>query len=229
MINTSSLDALKKAQWTPHFIKPLYDSYSFSLIPPTIAKLLTGHGTSHLPVDAVGGSWKQYDCVVLFLIDGFGWEFFNAYAHKYPFLDRFSKEGVASKISSQFPSTTAAHVTTMNTGMEVGQTGIYEWFYYEPVVDEMISPLVFSYSGDHTVATLLKSGYRPEKIFPFKTIYQQLADHGVKSIAMQHEDIAHSPYSSALLAGAQNIPFAHFDDALKRLVDICEGPHEQPT
>lgn len=143
MINANSLKALKKAQWTPHFIKPLYDSYSFALIPQTVSKLLSGKGDTHLPVDTVGGSWKKYDTVVLFFIDGFGWEFFDAYAHKYPFLDRFSKEGVASKISSQFPSTTAAHVTTINSGLEVGQTGIYEWFYYEPIVDEMISPLIF--------------------------------------------------------------------------------------
>ena len=229
MINSASIDALKRAQWTPHFNRPLYDSYSFSLIPQTISQLLTGTSDLTLPVDTVGGKWELFDCVVLFLIDGFGWEFFEGFAHQYPFLNRFSNEGVASKISSQFPSTTAAHVTTINTDLEVGLSGIYEWFYHEPKVGEMIAPLLFSYAGDHVVSTLVKKGYTAHQLFPFETFYQQLKKKGVKSIVMQQESIAHSPYSRAMLAGAENIPYVHFTDAMDQLKTICETPKREPT
>ncbi len=206
MINAKSLSALKKAQWTSHFNRPLYEDYAFSCIPATISKLLTGRGEGAMAPDTVGGSYERYDCAILFLIDGFGWEFFERYASKYPFLQRFQKEGTASKISSEFPSTTAAHITSLNTGKEVAETGIYEWFYYEPLVGRMIAPLLFSYAGDHESGTLLEDGYRPEAIFPFETVYQKLAKKGVRSIVMQQEGIAHSPYSKVMLAGARLSP-----------------------
>lgn len=229
MINTLSLKAFEKNRWTPHFNRPLYDSYSFSLISQTVEKLLTGNGAVHLPVDTVGGHWKQYDTVVLFLIDGFGWEFFNAFAHQYPFLERFSHSGTASKISSQFPSTTAAHVTTMNTGMEVGQTGIYEWFQYDPLVDAMIAPLCYSFAGDRVLGSLKKSGIRPNELFPFETIYEKFAKMGIRSIAMQDEDIASSPYSQTMLKGSENLSYKTFAEALANVVKICKEPKKQPT
>lgn len=228
MINEKSLAALRKAQWTSHFKRPLYKNYAFSALPNTITKLLTGHGTGAMAEDTVG-QWKKYDCAILFLIDGFGWKFFEKYRSKYPSLSRFCHEGIASKMSSEFPSTTAAHITTINTGMEVGQTGIYEWFYYEPVVDAMIAPLLFSYAGDKELGVLAKKGFTGEQIFPFETIYQKLAKKKVRSMAVQHEGIAHSDYSHTLLAGAEIVPYTRFIDALEKLADFCSKPMKEPT
>lgn len=229
MINFDSIETIGHSKWTPHFNRPLYDSYSFSLLPATVSQLLTGKGGVALPPSVVGGQWELYDRVVLFLIDGFGWEFFQRYQDSHPFLKRFGQEGVISKISSQFPSTTAAHVTTMNTGMEVGQTGIYEWFYHEPKVGEVIAPLVFSYAGEHVTGTLLKEGYTSHQIFPFTTFYQQLHHQGVRSVAMQPQTIAHSPYSKALLAGAENIPYVHFAEVFDHLRALSHSTLQGPT
>ena len=163
------------------------------------------------------------------MVDGFGWEFFEGFASKYPFLHRFANEGIASKISAEFPSTTAAHITSINTGKEVGQTGIYEWFYYEPIVDRMIAPLLFSYAGDHQAGTLIKDGFTSEQLFPFETIYQKLAKMNVRSLVIQHESIAHSPYSKALLSGADILSYTCFTEALDRLTDLCNQPLSKPT
>jgi len=229
MINAKSLSVLKKAQWTSCFKRPLYRDYAFSCIPNTITKLLTGTGKDTLAEDAVCGSWERFDCVILFLIDGFGWKFFEGFASKYPFLNRFTKEGAASKISAEFPSTTAAHITSINTGKKVSETGIYEWFYYEPIADRMIAPLLFSNAGDHESGTLLKEGFTGEQIFPFETIYQKLSKKKVRSLVMQQEGIAHSPYSKAMFAGADLFAYAHFPDALDRLVSLCKSPFKDPT
>ncbi len=229
MINDKSLAALKKAQWTRQFKRPLYRDYAFTCLPNTIQKLLTGTGGETLQVDAVGGRWEKFQCVILFLVDGFGWKFFEGFASKYPFLKRFAQEGTASKISAEFPSTTAAHITSINTGKEVGETGIYEWFYYEPLVDRMIAPLLFSHAGDHEYGTLLKEGFTAEEIFPFETVYQKLAKKNVRSIVMQQESIAYTPYSKTLLAGAEMSPYVRFIDALDRLVELCRSPLKEPT
>lgn len=229
MRNERSIQAVANSGFSKHFVKPLYDSYCFSRIPDTVLQLLTGESERPLPADVVGGSWDRPDVVVLFLIDGFGWEFFDGFSSKYPFLHRYESHGIASKITSQFPSTTAAHVTTINTGLEVGESGVYEWFYYEPLVDRMIAPLLFSYAGDHELNTLLESKISPVEFYPQRTLYQKLNERGVKSYVMQHEGIAHSPYSKSMFNGAENLPFLQLRNGLQKVVEICKKPQHQPT
>ena len=148
MINLTSLEKVEAALFSKQFRKPLYDSYCFSNIPGTIERLLCGDThLKTLPSDVLSGFQEPYDKVILFFVDAFGWRFFNQYKDKYPFIQRVIKEGTASKITSQFPSTTAAHVTTIHTGQRVDESGVFEWFYYEPKVDAVVSPLLFSFAG----------------------------------------------------------------------------------
>ena len=110
------------------FIKPRYDAGGFAGIPNRIRDAFTS---------------GKYDAVVLFLIDAFGWRFLERFQDA-AFLQRMAKYGRIEKLTSQFPSTTAAHVTTIHTGLPVGQSGIYEWYYYEPLVDQIIAPLLYA-------------------------------------------------------------------------------------
>ena len=96
------------------FIKPRYGSGGFAGVPSRICETCAS---------------GEYDAVVLFLVDGFGWCFFEKF-QEMPFLRRLTTGGTLEKLTSQFPSTTAAHITTIHTGLPVGESGIYEWFYY---------------------------------------------------------------------------------------------------
>lgn len=227
MINQESLDALKLAQYTSYFKKPLYQGYAFSQLPQTIMNLLTKQSKGGLPQSAIANSYGDYDGVVLFFIDGFGWEFFEKYVSSCPFLKRTVEEGVVSKISSQFPSTTAAHVTAIHTSLNVGETGIYEWFYYEPLIEKIITPLLFSYAGDKSSDRLLPK-YDPKQIFPFKTWYQKLLIHNIASYVFQSDKIAHSSYSKALCEAATMVPYTTFSSALDSLVELCCNPKQTP-
>lgn len=215
MKNTRSILAVEKAYFENGFCKPLYDSYCFSKIPATLLRLLTGIETGGLPKDVDSGA--IYDVVIVFFLDGFGWRFFEKYASSYPFLKRFLEQGIASKITSQFPSTTAPHVTCLNSNLPVGESGIYEWFYYEPKVDAMIAPLLFSYAGDKKIGSLKNAPIAPEAIYPTRTFYQQLKEEGITSYVMQHENIAHSAYSKVLFNGAHHVPFSSLEDSLDHL------------
>src|SRR3990172_1089817 len=220
MINQKAAIALEGATFSEHFCRPLYESYCFSRIPATIKALFQGKDQGALPDDTVGAYGSPYDAVVLFFIDGFGWNFFDAYAPEYPFLQRIASEGICSKITSQFPSTTAAHVTCINTGKSPGQSGVYEWFYYEPKVDQMIASLLYSYAGDSELNTLEQSGVAPEELYPTQTIYRQLSGFGVASCVMQYEGIADSPYSRVMFDGARNLPYRSLAEGLGRLTDL---------
>ncbi len=76
MLNTVSFNAVNSSKFSQQFVKPLYNSYCFSNIPRTIEYLLTGEGKSGLPLDVFGNFPTQYDCVILFFVDAFGWRFF---------------------------------------------------------------------------------------------------------------------------------------------------------
>jgi predicted AlkP superfamily pyrophosphatase or phosphodiesterase len=132
------------------FIKPNYNSGGFAGIPNRIKEAFES---------------KKYDAVVLFFIDAFGWRFFEKFQDEI-FIKRIAKHGNIEKLTSQFPSTTAAHVTTIHTGLTVGQSGVYEWYYYEPSVDEVIAPLLFSKAGDYDRETLRGRGGKAGEIFP---------------------------------------------------------------
>lgn len=217
MINQGSLDSVAAASFVGGLCRPLFSSYCFSRIPATVQALFTGvPSLSALPAEAVGG-YERYDAVVLFFIDGFGWQYLERYAEQFPALGRYAREGITSKLTSLFPSTTAAHVTCINTGMTPGQSGVYEWFYYEPKVDRVIAPLLFSFAGDREPGTLRQTGIRPEEIYPTHTLYHDLAEQGVRSYAFQHHSIAHSPYSSVLFDGATVRPYVHLTEGLHKL------------
>ena len=64
----------------------------------------------------------QIDAHVFLFIDAFGWKFFEKYKNRYPFLQRFIDNGVVSKITAQFPSTTAAEVTTITILIKIPNT-----------------------------------------------------------------------------------------------------------
>jgi len=187
------------------FTKPLYDSGGFAGIPARIREYCTS---------------GNFDAVVLFLVDGFGWRFFEKFQDA-AFLKHLTKEGKVEKLTSQFPSTTSAHVTTIHTGLPVGQSGVYEWFYYEPQVDCIIAPLLFSYAEDNTRDTL-KGIVKANKLYPNQTLYQELGTLGIDSHVFGVRDYTPSTYSNVVMKGGELQSFKTLPEALINLGHLLE-------
>jgi predicted AlkP superfamily pyrophosphatase or phosphodiesterase len=223
MQNSASLKMIDNFRWSKSFIKPAYGSYCFAHIPDTIAKLFGLPARQPLPADVMS-TWEGYDCVVLFFIDAFGWRFFEQYADRSPFLKEMLDNGVVSQMTSMFPSTTAAHATTIHTGLDVSTSGVHEWYYYDPVVGRVIAPLLFSLAdGTMTRETLVPLGVHPSDVFPSETIYARLAEGGVQSFVSQHFDLVKSSYGRQVLRGAQLLPYGTWSEALTNLGQQIEA------
>jgi predicted AlkP superfamily pyrophosphatase or phosphodiesterase len=218
MINKKSLKAVDQSIFHEKWRAPLYSSYCFSRLPETIKSLFVKNSYQRLPRDTTFDG--IYDHVILFIVDGFGWRFFDHYLPRSPFLKRIVDDGIASKLTAQFPSTTAAHVTCANTGLSVAESGVFEWFYYEPKLDRVITPLLFSFAGDKQINTLKKTKIKPTDLYPSQTLYQALQKEDIVSYVLQHESICHSPYSQVMFQGAHPIPFSHLEEALIKLKDL---------
>ncbi len=234
MLNATSVQAVNEAQFSQHFIRPLYESYCFANLPATIEFLLTGNGQPTLPLDAFGDLPTQYDKVIFFFVDAFGWRFFERYAEKYDFLKTVMKRGAISKITSQFPSTTAAHITSIHTGLPVPQSGVYEWNYYEPLVDDLISPLLFSYvnyaNGEKLKRdTLQRANIPAASFFPSQTLYDRLKAQGVTSHILQHQSYTPSTYSNVVFQGARIYAYQTIEQALFYLAELVTVENAPPS
>ncbi|HEX9373769.1 MAG TPA: alkaline phosphatase family protein [Roseiflexaceae bacterium] len=222
MINAQSLQAVESAQISPQFVRPLYDAYGFAQIPQTIRYCLAASEQRGIPFGPRDDLYQRYDTVILLLVDALGWRFFEQYGDSAPFLRRFAGDGLVCKLTSQFPSTTAAHITTIHTGLPVGQSGVYEWFYYEPQLDALIAPLLFSFARDSKRNTLARAGVPAEALYPSQTLYQDLGRHGVDSFIVQHQAYAFSPYTKVVTSGARIVPYRTLPEALVNLDQLLD-------
>jgi predicted AlkP superfamily pyrophosphatase or phosphodiesterase len=161
---------------------------SFADIPVEVERLLAG------------GERRRVGVV---LLDAFGRRFLERHAD-HPFLRRLE----VTELSTQFPSTTTAHVTTMHTGRPVGEHGLYEWNLYEPSLDAIVTPLLFSFAGDDRRDTLRAAGLDPASLIAGDTLYQRLAAAGVRSTVMHPAAFSPSTYDRVATAGARLAPFA---------------------
>lgn len=223
MINQEALAAVAAARFGERFVRPLYESYCYARVPQSIENFLTGANQPGLPPAAFAGMDNRYDTVILLFLDSLGWRFFAPWAERSPFLRRFVEQGVVSPLTTMFPSTTAAHVTTIHTGLPPAASGVFEWFYYEPSLDAIIAPLLFSYAGDRGRETLAASGVDPAGLFPRDTLYQRFADSGVRSTIFQHRDYAHSTYTRVVCNGAELAPYRTLPEAITLLTQRLQS------
>ncbi len=220
MINQRSIKKVNSSRFNKEFVKPLYDSYCFSNLPKFIEWYFSGEGKPGFPQDVFKGKLGKKK-ILLFLADNFGWRFIEKY-QDHPFVKKLIKHGVLSKLTSQFPSTTAVHITTIHTGLSVGESGIYEWFVYEPKIDSTIAPLLFSYAQPDFVRDTLKGAISPEEIYPTQTLYKKLGNKGVNSYIFQYHEYTPSTYSNVVFQGAKIYPYRTLPEAVVSLFEALE-------
>lgn len=188
------------------FVQPRYDEGGFASLPRRIlAWLTTG----------------AYDRVVLFVLDGFGWRFFEQF-HDFAGLGILTRRSRVEKLTSQFPSTTSVHVTTLHTGQMVGEHALLEWNMYEPILDAVIAPLLFSFAGTMERDRLAGKA-EPAAIYPTARWYLALQEQGIQTTVIQHGEYNRSTYSRMLLQGCRLLGyktlaegFTHLEQALQQ-------------
>src|SRR6185312_7564293 len=99
------------------------------------------------------------------------------------------------------------HVTTMHTGRPVVEHGMYEWNIYEPSLDALVTPLMFSFAGDADRDTLRGTGADVRTLYLTATLYRRLSTQGVRCIVLHPSTFAPSTYDGVLLDGATLHPY----------------------
>ncbi len=198
-------------------IRPNYGHGCFADLPNLIQSCLTDQpapsGLNGVPDHLL----RKYDTVILLMIDAFGWQLFQRFADRHPFLQQLTQEATVAQWTSQFPSTTAAHVTCIHTGLTPGQSGVFEWEYYDPAADATITPLLFSYGGQFGRDALQKAGVKAAQLYPAQSLHQQLHAQGVATHVFQHREYTPSTYTDWVCRGAEMHPYTTLAEAFYNL------------
>ncbi len=152
--------------------------------------------------------------VVLILLDAFGLEFLERH-REHPLIQRLD----VTPLTSQFPSTTTAHVSSLHFGSAVGEHGLYEWNILEPALGEIICPLRFNATGGEEEGTLV-GRLEPSALAPGPTFYESL---GVPCVVAQPFRLAGS-FSAMATCGAQVIGFRRLRDGVRALGEMFAAP-----
>jgi predicted AlkP superfamily pyrophosphatase or phosphodiesterase len=223
MININSIKAVDRSKYK-EFTIPLYDSYCFSNIFGSIKHLFNIYCDKELPKDAIVNFEESPRKIVFFLVDAFGWCFYEKYKEQSSFLCEIEKGGIVSKLTSQFPSTTTAHVTTALTGQPVYEHGLYEWFYYEPEVDDIITAFLFKEARKKGTETLKSRNIDPKRFLPQKSFFRELIEGGIKSTVYQPSFINNSTYSNVMCEDARVKGYEEYEDLFESISkDITEN------
>ncbi len=204
------------------FIYPRYKDFCFSNIPSSVLYLFGQQKTSPLSgiLDKAEVFPKKNQKIVLILLDAFGYTQWLKYAARYEFLNRLTKKGVLAPLTSVFPSTTSAALTTLFSGLTPQEHGLPEWRVYFEEIDKIAVTLPFApftEKGENCPDKLLEMGVNPKILFHGRTTFQTLAKAKIPCFTFTNKAYAHSAYSKTVQKGSAVVPFLHASDLIVNL------------
>jgi hypothetical protein len=195
-------------------------------VPSTVLSLFDVNGTRPtLPKDALGSTETSgVENIVLMLLDGLGYAEWQRQAD-HGFFGALAKGGSVRPITTVFPSTTAAALTTVSTGLTPQEHGLPEWFVYMQELGEIIVTLPFTRVGDSGRDTL-EGAYDPRNLFDGTTIFKRLKDSGINCTSLTNRVLAYTAYSKVSRFGSDVVPYSSASDlsvSLRRLLERSRG------
>ncbi len=225
MIRHDLLHTIKRDRLHESFIYPYYGALSIAEIPHTIETIL-GKEAERAPLSFISEIGK-YDRAIMFFVDGFGFDHFIDYQSWLPFFHLLTERGTVYPITSVFPSTTPAALTTFHTGHTPQEHGLPEWTVYFEEFGEVIEPLPFRshLQGDRDMLT--ERGGTDRMLYAGITLYERLRAQGVTPYVFSPAAYTDSTYSRATQRGANVVPFSSSEelfDKLTALINSDTGP-----
>ena len=210
----------------PASVKPDYDRYCLSNVPSTVLSLLgVDPRRATLPKDALGATEAAgVENVILMLFDGLGYRELLRQKGQ-GFFRSLASKGSVRPITTVFPSTTAAALTTVSTGLTPQEHGLPEWFVYMDELDEVIVTLPFAKVGEQGRDTLV-GRIKPTILFDGTTIFERLKKEGIRSLSLTNRALAYTAYSKESRKGSQVLPYASASDlavSLRRRLERARG------
>ncbi|PIY94222.1 MAG: hypothetical protein COX78_02270 [Candidatus Levybacteria bacterium CG_4_10_14_0_2_um_filter_35_8] len=212
------------------FYKSVYPDITKNSLVNLMSSILSHYGARYSYPSLDRRFFKNIDgCekLVFFCIDSLGLNIWNEYAIKYSLFKILQKNMHENSITSVFPSTTSAALTTMHTGVAPREHGIFEWNMYFKELNAVINPLPY-----RTVSPIYDSQMLPTInndsgiLINVPTIYEKLLKKSVKSYILYPKQLANGVYNNEAFKGAEPIWYISLSDLLlelKERLESCKG------
>lgn len=218
---------MKSAEAGEGVVLPDYKDYGLACLPNAVMGLLGLQKPSSPLANEILGQFGQPKKVVLLLVDGLGHNTWHSQAVKTSFFGRVAGGGFNRRLTSVFPSATAASVTTLSSGLTPQEHGLLDWHMYFDELDRVIITLPFTPIGSEKIDELLQAGADPRILFDNVTLYEKMAQAGIQSYVLQDQSFANSSYTKLVTKGASIIACADAKDMARKLGELlgrASGP-----
>ncbi len=199
-------------------VLPDYGGLCIDGIPDLIASALGLNHDSNALVEAA--AVPQADHVLLILLDGLGYAHWSALARREADVRALSERGTCIPVTTVFPSTTVAALSTYSTGLSPSQHGMLGYRLYLREVSAIVNMIQLSVAGGQ-VETPLPDRFPAHQLMAAETTYERLSASGVTSFVLLPRGIAQSGLSRLLYRGASHVcPSIGLSDMLATARDI---------
>ncbi|MFF0818540.1 alkaline phosphatase family protein [Rhodococcus sp. NPDC003318] len=191
-------------------LAPNYGRESLSDLVPSVLAQLGVAGES----DRIGLGLSGVNRVCILLVDGLGAQLLAAHPDEAPFL---SSAGPAPLLTAGFPTTTAASLASLGTGLPSGEHGVVGYLMSVPGEDRLMNPLKWRLHGEGPRVDLLRE-LVPEEFQPTPTAFERAAAHGITVSRVAPAYQGNSGLTRAALRGGEFRPSFSMGDLVDATV-----------
>ncbi len=148
-----------------------------------------------LEIDILGKKFEKAERVVLFLIDAMGYDVVSKIVEENE--DEFKIFGKVHKLSTIFPSTTVAALSTVATGALPIEHGMLGYVLYLKEYGTLTNMIEFSPLGMPRDSLLMR-GLNPSSFLEVPTLYEALKNYGVNPLIITANAFKESGLSKTL-------------------------------
>jgi hypothetical protein len=209
------------------FVRPSYNGRSIANIPATIAHLLDApfSGLPRLEGELWQPMAEGITRVVVILLDAMGWNLYHQ--ERSCFQEMLGETAVSGQITSVFPATTVAALSTLWTGFAPAQHGLLGFRLFLPDYAAVGQMITFTPAFGNYTGILVKSGLDPETFLPVPGFAQQLQTASVPTYSFKEQHLVKTPLSHMHGRGVKQehgaVSFAHMLVQLRQLLEAQAG------
>ena len=208
-IRSHSLKQIDEYVQPGEFIYPAYKNLSLVNISASLLKIFGIRIPRHspLPDELLGGQTEGIRKVIVLLVDALGYNQLVPVLQSHPdlILNELIRRGQFAPLTSIFPSTTVAALTSFYTGMTPQEHGILGYQLFLKEYATLANMIGFSSIYETEKDRLLEMGLEPRRLLSVKTAHQRLTNAQIASYVLIRNAYRESPLSQMFHNGATRV------------------------
>jgi len=211
------------------FVYPNYEKYCISNLPSLILNMFNIKNTPKSPLEEITKNFDQQKVknIVLFVIDGFGFNQFLSHYKENRFLSKLVDTENLYPLTSVFPSQTTNALTTLNTGLSTHEHGLFEYFIYINEIGKIVNTLRFESLEFKRQNKIVKQAVDPKSLFSGKSMHSTLKENGINTFTHMCISNANNSCSKVIFDGSTIIPAFKSSDLIVNLRKNLERSTEE--